>query len=266
MNINIPDKISKFLVLIGILLLTYGIYRGDQNDQKYFEKIDLYNQWHDSVSINELKTDNYLNNLKSVSEDLAIKYNIKNPIYSTDSTTHFNRLLNGEKNAVLVSDSINKMWETYVQLKFKNKLYHKKADMLDKNLEAEKKFKQDSQGIFINIIVLGFCFLMLGLFLWFIDEHDTKTGVKQSDSIYKWCQSCGKSFSSIRINGLNKDGQANLAFCNCCYDNGEFTKPQLTKEDFLNEALIELKSKPWLVRKLLAVRLNNLDRWNPDKY
>ncbi|ESU19465.1 hypothetical protein FEDK69T_31340 [Flavobacterium enshiense DK69] len=265
MSINIPDKISKLLVLLGILLIVFGVYRSEQSDEKYFEKIDLYNQWRDSISINELKIDNHLNNLKSVSKDLAIKYGVKNPIYSKDSTTHFNQILSGDKNAVLVSDSINKIWILYEQSQFENKLYHKKADMLDENLKVEKKYSENNQKAFSKIILLGFIFFLIGLFVWMTDEN-VNTEVKQSDKIYKWCQSCGKSFNSMKINGLNKNGEQNLAFCQFCYDNGEFTSPNLTKEDFLSQVNENLESKSWLTKRLVKARLNNLERWKKDIY
>lgn len=53
-----------------------------------------------------------------------------------------------------------------------------------------------------------------------------------------FCNSCGKPIVKADC-GTNKDGSLNEDYCKECYQNGEFTEPDLT----LNEMIIRCSKK-----------------------
>ena len=63
-----------------------------------------------------------------------------------------------------------------------------------------------------------------------IQDELLKRQLSDKPKAHKFCQSCGKKFSSIRLNSKNSDGTTNLAFCTDCYKDGQFVENELTKE------------------------------------
>ncbi|MFN5024385.1 MAG: zinc ribbon domain-containing protein [Bacteroidota bacterium] len=60
-----------------------------------------------------------------------------------------------------------------------------------------------------------------------LSEELIKVDLDNKSKKYKYCQSCGKNYSAMRLNGKDKNGNYNPAFCIDCYDNGEFKEPDL---------------------------------------
>lgn len=80
--------------------------------------------------------------------------------------------------------------------------------------------------------------------------------------IYERCQSCAKKFSSITTYGTNKDSSYNSAFCKSCFQKGEFTEPDLTKEQLITK----IRKEGYKVRFFGKKMINRLDRWRVDLY
>jgi hypothetical protein len=265
MSINIPDKIPKLFVSIGIILFSFGYYNAEQADKVYFDKVDKYNIVIDSLKIEQVKVNYELEELVRISKNLSNKYDVEDPISIKKATTSFNRILSGDKNKLIVSDSINKLWEMQSKHSFNLKLLDKKTDLLHAKLLDDKDIRNKYQNFQSNIIILGIIFFIIGLFGWMMDEPDIPI-VKQSEKIYQFCQSCGKAFTAIRKYGLERDQTPNHAFCETCYNNGEFLNSTLTQNELISTSLEAIKSKNWLTKKLLKSRLKRLERWNPEKY
>lgn len=56
----------------------------------------------------------------------------------------------------------------------------------------------------------------------------------------KVCQSCGYPIQKEEDKGTNADGTRNDEYCSMCYMNGEFTQPNITMEE-----MIEQSAKGW---------------------
>ncbi|ESU20209.1 hypothetical protein FEDK69T_30240 [Flavobacterium enshiense DK69] len=269
MNINIPDKISKLLVLIGVILIGYSFYNSGDVEKNYFAKIDNFNQLKDSSSISQLVLKDKLENIKLVAENLSIKYGTENPIsLDKDSLVTFNRTLSGGKFESFVSDSINKLWIEYKRHEFKNEIIDKKIERYSTRLDEEKKLKDSYFKLNTELENIGFILFIIGIFLWMLDEPDEKKKelINLNEKLYPFCQSCGKKFTSVRKYGKEIDSTDNLAFCEECYNDGKFTNDEITKEEFIEKSNIEIKDKNWLVKKILKSRFQNLERWNKNKY
>jgi hypothetical protein len=269
MNINIPDKIFKFFVLIGLILIGFSFYDNDSSEKNYFSKIDKYNEIKDSSLICKLVVNDKLENIKRISKNLSTKYNVENPIMiSKDSTFRFIRTLSGNEQKVIVSDSIDKLWENLRSFEFRDKVMDQKLESFSTILASEKELNATYHKFNKQLEIFGWIFFMLGLLMWVIDEpHVKKSNLeKLNEKIYPYCQSCGKSFTSVRKYGKEMEGTDNLAFCFECYYQGTFIDNEITKEEFLEKANFEIKNMNYFAKKILKSRFNNLDRWNKNKY
>jgi len=75
MNINIPDKLYKFLILVGVLLIAFSIYKKENSEKFYFSKIYEYKGIQDSLAISQIKINDQRDRLIDISQSLAKTYN-----------------------------------------------------------------------------------------------------------------------------------------------------------------------------------------------
>jgi hypothetical protein len=266
MNINIPDKIPKLFVLIGLILIAFGYYNKDIANNEYYNKVDKFNTAVGALELEQMRVDNELTELKRISENLSIKFGIENPISIKDSlTTSFKQILSGNKKAVAVSDSINKLWERQSAHSFNLKLLDKKIKLERSKIDQDENLHNNYHNAQLFVIIIGMFFFFIGLITWLIDEQ-TNPVIKLSEKLHERCQSCGKVFTAVRQYGLEKDLTPNYAFCEECYNNGNFTNPELSESEIINFSMGTVKAKNWLYKRFLKARLKELERWNPHKY
>lgn len=268
---SIPDNLYKLFILAGVFCLAYGYIEDNHNSDKYFSKVDFFNSSIDSLDIEVMKIEHQREKLSKVADFLSKRNNISNPIKSNDSLVIFTQTIVGAKKEVSVSDSLSKLWDEYKEAQFKIDLFNKQLKIRKETLnQAKEEYKATEEtNKWINLTG-GIC-LIFGLIgmMRFQDIQDEllKRQLSDKPKAHKFCQSCGKKFSSIRLNSKNSDGTTNLAFCTDCYKDGQFVENELTKEEFLKRAAIEAKKrKTWLGRKLISGRLKNLERWDTDEY
>lgn len=262
MNLNIPDKFHKLLVLLGLLLIGYSFLQTEKSQKHYFSKIDEYRKISDSVSILELKIHHKRELIINIADNLSKTYNVKNVIKYNDSVLYFNRILTGSKKEKIVSDSIQKLWVNYKNDKFNLTLLDKKLSSANKYLNEQKDLKESYIKNYSYSGIMGGLSFFLGILLWMIDgESDSSVRKKQHEKIYGFCQSCGQNFSSMKTYGFNKDKSLNYAFCIECYKKGKFREPDLTKEQAKKRLYDLKKQKSWLVKKLYKIRFSRLERW-----
>ncbi|MBA4746269.1 MAG: hypothetical protein H2058_13525 [Muricauda sp.] len=264
MNFNVPDKIYKFITLLGILLIGYSYFNTDKVQQKYFLEIDKNRALKDSLLLNEMRLTYKREQIIDIANDLAKQHQVDNPINSSDSLLVFNRVLNGPKPNLQVSDSLNGLWLAYKNQIFKNRLLSKKIEFSNNYLDEEERLKKSYFETNDTWETIGIIFFVLGFLLWAADSSpdEEDKNLKQHDRIYTFCQSCGKRFNSMLKYGTNKDKSLNYAFCVECYKKGKFANPKLTKGEFLNKQRELIKDKNWLTRKILIIRFKNLERWD----
>lgn len=264
MNINIPDKIPKLFVLLGILMMGFSYFNHDQIEKNYFNKIDQYSNSNDSTQIGFIILKNEEEKIKKSSENLSLQYDVVNPISKKDSSIVFTRIIRGKENEMLVSDSINTLWTNYSNKKFRQEILIKKDELLGEKLKEEKSLRETYDDQNDQLRMIGYIFFIMGFIGWLFDEPDSekKIIIKQNDKLYEFCQSCGKIFSSMRKYGTEVDNSPNYAFCIECYEQGKFTNPLLTKEEFLASRMEVHKKRNWLVKKIIKNRIGNLERWN----
>lgn len=268
MNISIPDKFFKFLVLAGVLLLVFSYYQKEKINADYYSKIDNFNAVNDSISVEIVKTNDFVKDFFGKADSFAKKYDVKNPLrYGKDSVMIFEEALNGPKNVLIVSDSIKKYWSKYGEKNRDLSVLILKAKLINKRLEDEEKFKDSLISNLGYFDILGALSFLVGFLIWFVSDLSDQNNEeghyqkKLKDRIYVHCQSCGNRFSSMRNYGTFDNNKVNYAFCDHCFEHGKFKNPDLTLEEILNEIEKKYKRRNLIIRKLKINQIKNLERW-----
>jgi hypothetical protein len=85
------------------------------------------------------------------------------------------------------------------------------------------------------------------------------------EEAYKNCQSCGMPLKrDSEKGGTNADGSKSNMYCSKCYQNGNFTKPEIDTSQKMQELVKDkLKSMgfPGFVAKFFVKGIPNLKRW-----
>ena len=84
------------------------------------------------------------------------------------------------------------------------------------------------------------------------------------EAVYKNCQSCGMPMKrDTRGGGTHADGTKSLMYCSHCYQNGQFTQPNLTVDEM--KLLVKAKLKefgiPGLLTGVFTRNIPKLARW-----
>lgn len=263
MNINIPDKIYKLLILIGLILIGYSTYQTEKSERIYFSKIDRFRAVSDSILLANLNLEFKIDKINNTSRVLSKIYDVVNPITIEDSIITFNRTLTGLENELIVSDSIQILWVEYLKSKFHLKLLREKESISYKYFEEESKLKEQYLDYYSDLQNIGIFFFLIGLIFWFgaSNSFDNFERLKQHEKVYSHCQSCGGDFTSMRVYGINKDKTLNYAFCQECYVDGTFTNAEITRKEFKENYMKKFDKTNWVAKVMAKRRLSFLERW-----
>ncbi len=83
----------------------------------------------------------------------------------------------------------------------------------------------------------------------------------------QFCQSCGMPLEKTEDFGTEKDGSQSVEYCRYCYQNGEWTQPEITLEETiaLGHAAIERMEisplKKWFFKAFCPMQIRGLKRW-----
>ena len=81
---------------------------------------------------------------------------------------------------------------------------------------------------------------------------------------YKNCQSCGMPLSKdLERGGTEADGTKSLMYCSHCYQNGQFTSPDITVEQMIQRVKGIMKEMhiPGFFTYFLIRKIPRLERW-----
>jgi hypothetical protein len=268
---SVPDNLYKLFTLAGIFCLAYGYIQDNENCDKYFSKVATFDSAIDSLNIQVIRLDHQKNRLYKLAKELSQKNGVSNPITTNDSLIVFSRIVKGNNSEVFVSDTLARLWDEYIEADFNLTLYNKQLGNRKEGLKYAKEEydagKEETTWIFLCAAVS----LIIGVpglvYLQVLQDELLKRQLLDKPKPYKYCQSCGKKFSSIRKPAKDSDGTLHTAFCKDCFIDGRFVEPNLSIDEFNKRINQELrKRKTWVGRKMLSKRLRNLERWDNDEY
>ena len=85
------------------------------------------------------------------------------------------------------------------------------------------------------------------------------------EKAYKNCQSCGMPLKQDpNEGGTNADGSKSEMYCSYCFQNGEFTRPEIDTPEKMQELVMaKLKEMkfPFFVAKFFSYGIPKLARW-----
>jgi hypothetical protein len=266
----LPDKLYKICIYIGTGLLIYSGVNLLEKSEKLDEEIIKYTVGIKKHNIERDHLKDVSNSIRVQADNLSKLYSVKNPLTISDSGYILVKTLKGNKNAVLLSDSITSIIK---ESKFEASLSAiktKDEELSEKLYEIDfKKDNMDEYNKILNIFVFFGLLFFFGGGIWgFVKElADEELSKRQNINIPTYsnqCQSCGSRFNSIVKYGKEADGNRNYHFCENCYTNGTFTNPELTISEMQSKLLVDLKAKG--ANKLhiyyRLYLLPGLERWN----
>lgn len=267
MSINIPDSLPKLFILLGIICIAVGLYVEKELSENYSSRFDKFDEIQDAVTLDSYVLSIEKENLKKRAQQLSEMYNVVNPIVESDSTMTFTQTFAGDKHKIIITDSLNTHWNNYIRNKQNLEILVERKRIELENLKNKEEVLDSKREFYGTFLEIGLFFFIVGIVAWTLDNSKPIVRIlKQNDKIYKYCQSCGFKFTSIRPYGTEKNKAQNLAFCINCYKKGKFKEPELTKEEFINRKKEEIKDKGYFSRKILMARFHTLERWNEDYY
>jgi len=258
---TIPDKVSKLLTAIGIFAFGYIYLAYDTHHQKYLSVIEKYNDQLYKANRAVLQTDKDIEDLKDNSSTLALKHDQPDQIIVKNNKIIFNRILKGPSISIQITEKLEPYWKKYSDDNFKAKVENAILEQKLSYLKSEEKALDNyMQNEFTPQLLTALVIFFAGIISW-ISEENKINPTKQEEKIYGNCQSCGKVFNSMRLNGTNKDKSLNRAFCKFCYNKGKFLEPDLQKEDFLSNVSLTYAHDNRIIRKRKDKFYKNLERW-----
>lgn len=266
---TIPDNTNKIIIAIGVAIILYAFYDYEAGNKKYLEQQAQIDSTENQLLDKSSRVDYNLKKIKEKADIIAKRNNQVNPITDKDSLILFNRIVEGNKNQQNINDSIWNLYDRFSDERFELDQLAKKVKTnreLNKyyleihKLEGEIKDYQIYIGSII--IVLGLINLARQQSL---ADKLLKLEIK-AKSTYDNCQSCGLKFNSLVSKGTMADGGLNPGFCSQCFKDGDFTDKDLTSEKVTFTILKEIKKSNRITRWLISNRVNNLERWNKNKY
>ncbi len=268
---SIPDNSYKFILYIGLVLIGYSFLQGIESTKTYNNQASSLQTALDSMTIRNSIQTNERKKLMEKANELSLKHGIQNPIIDNDSFIIFNQTVTGDLNAKMVSDTLQRIWDSYKSGQFQIDLLNEKIRMGERNLKSELNHFEEINHFYFGLAIIGMLIAFIGYIgmekLQKLNEDLIKIDLESKAKKYKHCQSCGKNYSSVRINGKDKNGTYNQAFCIDCYDDGEFKEPDLTLNDFkLRSESILKQQKGFLLKRHLRKRFQNLERWVTNEY
>jgi len=82
-----------------------------------------------------------------------------------------------------------------------------------------------------------------------------------------FCQSCGMPLEKTEDYGTEKGGSKSAEYCHFCYQNGEWTEPNITLEETIKRGHAAIDKmeinglKKWFFKTMCPMQIKKLKRW-----
>lgn len=88
------------------------------------------------------------------------------------------------------------------------------------------------------------------------------------EKTYKQCQSCGMPLKrDEKSGGTNADGSKSAKYCSHCYENGQFTRPDITVSQMKDLVKTKLKESgiPGFLTGFFTMGIPKFERWKKSE-
>lgn len=270
---NLPtDNLYKFIALTGVILLVISIFYPEYQRKTLRDEIEVYNGEVRKLNLEKTKSKEKQNELKKRIELLDEKSNCDCKSIVNDSIIVRTKIIEGPKELVELSSEIDRLIEEYSQL-------NREFDL--KSLEVSTKLalinNKENDLLEINEATdffgpFSFFIAFIGFLLWYEKTQKFQDKVLKEQAVQylnsDFCQSCGMRLSNQKdYHKISNDLKKQMAYCQTCYTDGEFTEPDLTLKEMKAKVAERCKELGYnkIITFLLTRRIDNLERWR-DKF
>jgi ribosomal protein S14 len=259
---NIPDKLYKVSIFIGLFLTGFFYLKDNESYKEYESVYHNYDDLTDSLSVLEEEIYYDQENFKRACDEIEFKYDLDSIYYISGDHIIFSKLFSNDR--VIQSDMLmlEGKWSKIRSLRHKEELLNIRINKSASDHDEAKKELISAKEEFESFQKFGLFLIAIGIAVWFIEEkHKQQEKIKQFDKIYNSCQSCGNRFNSLRLYGKNQDGSFNLGLCKDCYDNGSLKEVDLTIEIAYKRYCSKHNIKNGIRKYIIWWLFNKLERW-----
>lgn len=274
---SVPQGVNQILITL-CLVIVYIMY--ESYDSRVNERNSLQKQTIEKLEeALDLKYKNAEEQIQLYQDSLSLTFDISQ--IDRKKSTLMTYLQSLKKNKIKLNENtIDSFHEASYELADSgilknmqlNKITLKLAQRRDEKVAQIKEINfmlkktKENISLFPYFIVIFLCFILFVSAIADLlrNEYFSKEIAKTEfykNKLYKRCQSCAKIFSPKLLHGTEKDGSVNKGFCIECYQDGQFTNPELTSD----EVITALKSYNPEEKKVEKI-VKEMVRWNQNPY
>lgn len=264
---NFPtDNLYKFLAISGIILFLTALFYPEYKTNEINSEIAIFNGEIKKLKIENEKSSNKLDQIKSQIEILDSRAKINGSIV-TDTLINRTRILSGDADLVSLSERIDNLiveWKNINrEVDLKSIDINVKSELID-NKRAELKSLNETANKLgpFSMIIITYAF-----FMWYnkTQKYQDRILSEQTNKYLdnERCQSCRMVLQNQENFNVFSEEDKKSLYCKNCYTNGHFTEPELT----LDEMILKVKNrcKELKLNKIQTYffvnRISTLQRW-----
>jgi hypothetical protein len=270
---NLPtDNFYKFIALTGVFLFVISIFYPKYQQKILRDEIEIYNGEISKLNLEKTKSTEKQNELKKRIALLDEKSNCNFQSIVNDSIIVKNKVIDGPKELVQLSDEIDKLIDEYSQL---NREFDLKAIEISttRSLINHKENDLSELNKVTNVFApVSILIALTGFLFWYEKTQKYQDKVLKEQAVQfltsDFCQSCGMRLSNQKnYHKISDDIKKQMNYCETCYENGEFTEPELTLKEMKEKVTNRCKMLGYnkIMTYILTSRIKNLERWR-DKF
>lgn len=262
---QLPDNLNRIILGIGLFLIGYGFYQFQHHDAAVKASgktaLDL------AAVLDSIGLENRIQTLvanKRVA-NLMDRHGLAAPLSIDDNSFHVTTFA-----PIAVKTLKDSVLDVMIAYMHTSKTFESQKGRAERELLAvagEIDVHTRAKWGHLSLALTGMIFFFLGGFGLAKDEYrkDALLMQQHRHSGHTRCQSCGKLFSAMVRFGRECEGTPSAAFCSGCYENGQFTEPDITFAEVEQRAL---KNVPRTLKEELELSqlLRRLERWRQDAY
>jgi hypothetical protein len=265
---NIPDNIYKVLFAIGVFMIGYSYLEITRNQDTDKFNSRLFDSLKDSLQTIEDSRNGQADFIKSHSEELSERYQVKNPVISIGAKLRFTPDYSTRRDAIVskaVQADFDKLSILDIKLNLADKRINKRLVLINEDF----KDSSNKRGLWYVGAEIGFFALLFGATGMF-RLHNLQTKLLENQlgvgEKFIFCQSCAKRFNAAVQHSKYADGEINNYYCTWCFADGDFTNPDIQMHDIVLEYCSSTQKDSRRQIKAATRMIAGLQRWRSGKY
>lgn len=270
--LNLPspptDNLYKFISIFGLVVAVLSILYLETKPLEVNQEIRVLDRDRSAFNIEKLKIERKRDYLKEKIDDFNRRADIKEKPVVNDSIIRWTRIISGSKDLITESNNISSLVEQLRTLELELDKKQVEINSKDSILNLKLKDYDRAYDIMNVLIPFGFILSFVGFLLWYDKSQKYQDFILRDQFLQvqrlKICQSCGMDLKlDSRYIATAEEEKKRMSYCNFCYDDDKFRKPDLTYDEMIVEIKNRLKElgANKIETHFYLVRIKNLDRW-----